>query len=44
MVGLMIEQFNVELKWLRKLAKEIRLRAPARNPDYVKGQEGGTRN
>jgi DNA-binding PadR family transcriptional regulator len=44
MVSLMIEQFKVELKWLRKLAKEIRLRAPARNPDYVKGQEGGTRS
>jgi DNA-binding PadR family transcriptional regulator len=44
MVSLMIEQFKVELKWLRKLAKEIPLRAPARNPDYVKGQEGGTRN
>jgi hypothetical protein len=44
MVSLMIEQFKVELKWLRKLAKEIRLRAPARNPDYVKRQEVGTRN
>ena len=44
MVSLMIEQFKVELKWLRKLAKEIRVRAPARNPDYVKSQEVGTRN
>jgi DNA-binding PadR family transcriptional regulator len=44
MVSLMIEQFKVELKWLRKLAKEIRLRSPARNPDYAKGQEGGTRS
>jgi DNA-binding PadR family transcriptional regulator len=36
MVSLMIEQFKVELKWLRKLARELPRRAPARNPEYAK--------
>jgi DNA-binding PadR family transcriptional regulator len=36
MVSLMIEQFNVELKWLRKLARELPRRAPARNPEYAR--------
>jgi DNA-binding PadR family transcriptional regulator len=36
MVSLMIEQFKVELKWLRKLARELPWRAPARNPEYAK--------
>lgn len=36
MVNLMIEQFKVELKWLRKLARELPRRAPARNPEYAK--------
>jgi DNA-binding PadR family transcriptional regulator len=35
MVRLMIEQFKVELKWLRKLARESPRRAPARNPEYA---------
>jgi DNA-binding PadR family transcriptional regulator len=40
MVSLMIEQFKVELWWLRKLSREIRQRAPARNPDYAVAKEG----
>lgn len=36
MVSLMIEQFKVELKWLRKLARELPRRGPARNPGYAK--------
>lgn len=36
MVSLMIEQFKVELKWLRKLARELPRRGPARNPEYAK--------
>lgn len=35
-VSLMIEEFKVELKWLRKLARELPRRAPARNPEYAK--------
>jgi DNA-binding PadR family transcriptional regulator len=35
-VSLMIEQFRVELKWLRKLARELPRRAAARNPEYAK--------
>jgi DNA-binding PadR family transcriptional regulator len=33
-VSLMIEQFQTELAWLRKLAREIPRRAPARHPQY----------
>ena len=35
MVGLCIEQFQIELKWLRKLSAEIHHRAPARNPQAM---------
>ena len=35
MVSLMIEQFKVELNWLRKLLRELPRRAPARNPSYA---------
>jgi DNA-binding PadR family transcriptional regulator len=35
MVSLMIDQFRCELRWLRKLAREVRRRAPARNPQYA---------
>jgi DNA-binding PadR family transcriptional regulator len=38
MVSLMIEQFKIELKWLRKLARELPRRAPARNPVYAEGE------
>ena len=35
MVTLAIEQFRTELKWLRKLERELPHRAPARNPAYA---------
>jgi len=35
MVGLMIEQFKTELKWLHKVARELPLRAAANNPAYA---------
>ena len=35
MVTLMIEQFRTELKWLRKLRRELPRRASARNPTYA---------
>jgi DNA-binding PadR family transcriptional regulator len=37
MVSLMIEQFTVELRWLKKIERELKLRAPANRPDYVRG-------
>ncbi len=37
MVTLMIEQFQTELKWLRKLERELPQRAPARHPAYAQG-------
>jgi DNA-binding PadR family transcriptional regulator len=33
-VTLQMDQFRVELRWLRKLARELPRRAPARNPQY----------
>ena len=36
-VGLTIQQFRTELRWARKLASEIRRRAPARHPQYADG-------
>lgn len=38
-VRLMIEQFRTELLWLEKLAGEIGQRAPARRPQYARGDE-----
>jgi DNA-binding PadR family transcriptional regulator len=35
MVGLAIEQFRTELRWLRKLSREFDRRAPARHPQYA---------
>lgn len=35
MVSLVIEQFRAELRWIRKLEREIRRRAPARHPQYA---------
>jgi DNA-binding PadR family transcriptional regulator len=37
MVSLMIEQFRTELKWLRKVERELPRRAPARHPAYAEG-------
>jgi DNA-binding PadR family transcriptional regulator len=36
MVTLMIEQFKTELKWLRRLERELPRRGSAKNPDYAK--------
>jgi DNA-binding PadR family transcriptional regulator len=35
MVSHVIEQFKLELRWLRKLARELQLRAPARHATYA---------
>jgi DNA-binding PadR family transcriptional regulator len=35
MVTLMLEQFETELKWLRKVERELPKRRSARNPDYA---------
>jgi hypothetical protein len=35
MVSLIIQQFRLELKWLRKLSREIHRRADARHPVRV---------
>lgn len=35
MVSLMIEQFKLELRWLRKLKRQLPKRAAARQPEYV---------
>ena len=39
MVSLVIEQFRCELRWLEKLAREIRKRAPARHPHYAEDEK-----
>ena len=38
MVSLMIEQFETERKWLKRVQKEIERRGMAKNPEYVKGE------
>jgi len=35
MVSLMIEQFKTEQKWLKRVAREMNWRRPAKNPEYV---------
>ena len=35
MVSLVLEQFKLELRWLRKLKRELPKRAGARRPEYV---------
>jgi len=39
MVGLMIEQFETERKWLARVQQEMKLRGPAKNPEYAGGEE-----
>ena len=39
MVSLMIQQFHAELRWARRLSREIRRRAPARHPQYAEDSE-----
>jgi DNA-binding PadR family transcriptional regulator len=38
MVSLMIEQFKTELRWLRRVAKELPRRAAAKNPEYASAE------
>ena len=38
MISLMIEQFKVELRWLRRLKRELPLRAAARHPSYAESK------
>jgi DNA-binding PadR family transcriptional regulator len=38
MVHFVIEQFKLELRWLKKLKREAKKRAFARNPTYVAGE------
>jgi DNA-binding PadR family transcriptional regulator len=38
MVSLTIQQIRTELRWIRKLEREVRRRAPARHPEYA-GEE-----
>jgi hypothetical protein len=38
-VSLTIAQFQTELRWLRKLARELPRRAPAQHPAYVETPE-----
>ncbi len=37
MVSLTIEQFETERKWLQRVQEEMKLRGPARNPEYAEG-------
>jgi len=39
MVSLTIEQFRCELRWLRKLSREMGRRAPARHPQYARDEK-----
>jgi len=41
MVSFMIERFELELQWLRKLSQELPRRAPARHPDYAAPEPKG---
>ncbi|MGO8793561.1 MAG: PadR family transcriptional regulator [Candidatus Sulfotelmatobacter sp.] len=40
MVSLIIAQFRTELRWVRKLSREVRRRAPARHPPYPDDSNG----
>jgi DNA-binding PadR family transcriptional regulator len=40
MVSLMIEQFRTELRWLKRVAKEMKKRGRAKHPDYVAPERG----
>ena len=37
MVSLVIEQFETEQKWLDRVRQEMKLRGPAKNPEYAEG-------
>jgi DNA-binding PadR family transcriptional regulator len=38
MVSLMIEQFETERKWLKRVQREMKQRGMAKNPEYAKGE------
>jgi DNA-binding PadR family transcriptional regulator len=38
MVSLMIEQFETERKWLKRVQREMKRRRMAKNPEYAKGE------
>jgi DNA-binding PadR family transcriptional regulator len=40
MVTLMIGQFETELRWLKRLQRDLSRRAKARHPAYAKGERG----
>jgi DNA-binding PadR family transcriptional regulator len=40
MVSLMIEQFETELRWVRRVAREIKKRGRAKNPEYAGAENG----
>ncbi len=40
MVSLMIEQFKTELRWLKRVAREMKKRGRAKHPDYAASKEG----
>ena len=40
MVSLMMEQFRTELRWLKRVAKEMKKRGRAKHPDYVAPERG----
>jgi DNA-binding PadR family transcriptional regulator len=37
MVSLAIEQFETERNWLKRVQQEVKLRGPAKNPEYAEG-------
>ena len=39
MVSLMIEQFRTELRWLKRLEREVKKRGRAKHPDYAAADE-----
>jgi hypothetical protein len=38
MIGLMIEQFKAELRWLGRVEREGKKRGRAKHPTYVSGE------
>jgi DNA-binding PadR family transcriptional regulator len=40
MVTLMIEQFRTEMRWLKRLAREMKKRGRAKHPDYAAPERG----
>jgi DNA-binding PadR family transcriptional regulator len=40
MVSLMIEQFKTEVRWLKRVAREVKKRGRAKHPDYADREHG----